>query len=82
MMVPSWRLLKTILIQNPEMNLVMMQVTTALMKVHIKHYCINALTHQQLDLVLLGSVMSTTAVDKDVVRGRHRPTKRQQLSTG
>ena len=26
--------------------------------------------------------MSTTAVDKDVVRGRHRPTKRQQLSTG
>ena len=51
------------------MNLVMMQVTTALMKVHIKHYCINALTHQQLDLVLLESVMSTTAVDKDVVRG-------------
>ena len=43
---------------------------------------INALTHQQLDLVLLGSVMSTTAVDKDVVRGRHRPAKRQQLSTG
>ena len=42
MMVPSWRLLKTILIRNPEMNLVMMQVTTVLMKVHIKHYYINA----------------------------------------
>ena len=27
------------------------------------------LTCQQLDLVLLGSVMSATAVDKDVVRG-------------
>ena len=39
------------------------------------------LTRQQLDLVLLGSVMSTTAVDKDVVHGRHRPTKRQRLST-
>ena len=40
------------------------------------------LTRQQLDLVLLGSVMSTTAVDKDVVHGRRRPTKRQRLSTG
>ena len=27
------------------------------------------LTRQQLDLVLLGSVMSTTTVDKDVTRG-------------
>ena len=33
------------------------------------------LTRQQLDIVLLGSVMSTTAVDKDVVCGRHKPTK-------
>ena len=40
------------------------------------------LTRQQLDLVLLGSVMSTTAVEKDVARGRHKPTKRQRLSTG
>ena len=39
------------------------------------------LTRQQLDLVLLGSVMSTTAVEKDVARGRHKPTKRQRLST-
>ena len=40
------------------------------------------LTRQQLDLILLGSVMSTRAVNKDVTRGRHRPTKRQRLSTG
>ena len=40
------------------------------------------LTRQQLDLVLLGSVMSTTAVEKDVVRGRHKPTKRQRLTMG
>ena len=40
------------------------------------------LTRQQLDLVLLGSVMSTTAVDKDVVHGQHKRTKRQGLSTG
>ena len=40
------------------------------------------LTRQQLDLALLGSVISTTAVDKDVVCGRHRPTKSQPLSTG
>ena len=39
------------------------------------------LTRQQLDLVLLGSVMSTTAVEKDVSCGRHKPTKRQRLST-
>ena len=39
------------------------------------------LTCQQLDLVLLGSVMSTTAVEKDVSCGRHKPTKRQRLST-
>ena len=40
------------------------------------------LTRQQLNLVLLGSVMSTTAVEKDVTRGRHKPIKRQRLSTG
>lgn len=38
------------------------------------------LTRQQLDLVLLGSVMSTTAVEKNVVRGRHKPMKRQRLT--
>lgn len=39
------------------------------------------LTRQQLDLVILGSIMSTTAVEKDVVCGRHKPTKRQRLAT-
>ena len=39
------------------------------------------LTRQQLDLVLLGSVMTTTSVEKDVSRGRHKPTKRMRLST-
>ena len=39
------------------------------------------LTRQQLDLVLLGSVMTTTSVEKDVSHGRHKPTKRMRLST-
>jgi len=37
------------------------------------------LTREQLDLVLLGSVMSTTS-DGDVVAGRHKPAKRQRTA--
>lgn len=37
------------------------------------------LTHEQLDLVLLGSVMSTVS-DGDVVAGRHKPAKRQRTA--
>ena len=37
------------------------------------------LTHDQLDLVLLGSVMSTVS-DGDVVAGRHKPAKRQRTA--
>ena len=37
------------------------------------------LTHEQLDLVLLGSVMSTVS-DGDVTAGRHKPAKRQRTA--
>ena len=37
------------------------------------------LTREQLDLVLLGSVMSTVS-DGEVLAGRHKPTKRQRTA--
>ena len=37
------------------------------------------LTREQLDMVLLGSVMSTL-MDVDVASGRHKPAKRQQTT--
>ena len=37
------------------------------------------LTREQLNLVLMGSVMSTVS-DGDVVHGRHKPAKRQRLA--
>ena len=40
------------------------------------------MTHQELDLVLLGSLMTTLHDhDADVIRGRHKPTKRARISS-
>ena len=36
------------------------------------------LIHNELDLVILGSIMSSTRVDDDVVHGRYKPVKRQR----
>ena len=36
------------------------------------------LTRNELDLIMLGSIMSSTRVDNDVVHGRHKPIKRQR----
>jgi len=36
------------------------------------------LTRSELDLVMLGSIMSTTRIDEDVTHGRHKPVKRQR----
>ena len=36
------------------------------------------LTHEQLDLVIMGSIMSTTNASDDVIHGRHKPAKRQK----
>ena len=35
------------------------------------------LTHEQLDLVIKGSIMSTTNASDDVIHGCHKPAKRQ-----
>ena len=40
------------------------------------------MTHQELDLALLGSLMTTLHDhDADVIRGRHKPTKRARISS-
>ena len=36
------------------------------------------LTHEQLDLVILGSVMATIHTDDSILHGRHKPAKRQK----
>lgn len=36
------------------------------------------MTRNELDLVMLGSIMSSTRVDDDVIHGRHKPVKRQR----
>ena len=36
------------------------------------------LTRNELDLVMLGSIMSSTRVDDDIVHGRHKSVKRQK----
>ena len=36
------------------------------------------LTRNELDLVMLGSIMATTKSDEDVIHGRHKPVKRQR----
>ena len=40
------------------------------------------LTHEQLDLVIMGSIMSTTNVTDDNIHGHHRPAKRQKTCIG
>ena len=36
------------------------------------------LTRTELDLIMLGSVMSTARVDDSITHGRHKPVKRQR----
>ena len=36
------------------------------------------LSRNELDLVMLGSIMATTRSDEDVIHGRHKPVKRQR----
>ena len=38
------------------------------------------LTWNELNLVMLGSIMATTRSDQGVTYGRHKPVKRQRLS--
>ena len=39
------------------------------------------MTHNELDLVILGSIMSTTRADDNVVHGWHKPVKRHAETT-
>ena len=39
------------------------------------------LSHEQLDMVILGSIMSTISTDEDIVHGRHKIEKRSRYRT-